>query len=227
MNREELIRRLILIKELGWVRSTVPAPKNVGELLEALLGLQTNNLSDPDWGTIEVKSKRRRTNTRISLLTRVPTYHDNLSARLFTKKYGYDRESGKALRGNLSAKEVDSRGWKLLVEHNRLGIEHKGSIVAHVDLDDIRQRIEKKLKSLVFVIADSEQRGKWEFFHFNEAYLCTRIEIDNLVKLLRNDELVFDFRMAFKGDKFVDKGTAYRIYSNNLPKLYSSVIRIM
>ena len=227
LTTEDLIRRLILIKELGWVRSTKKAPKNVGELLEALLGLETNSFKDPDWGQVEIKSKRRGAKNNISLTTKVPKYHSNLSAREVTERYGYKTEKGKALQITLYTQKRNSRGWQLIVSGKYLEIDLKGVIIGVIKLDDIRKQLENKMKSLAFIIADSEQRGKWEFFHFNEAYMYTEIAVKQLKKLIESDELVFEFRMRWKEGKFKNYGEAYRISEDDLYKLYSCKTRIM
>lgn len=227
MNREELIRRLIFIKEIGWIRSTSPAPKNVGELLEALLGLQTNSFKDPDWGRIEVKSKREGAKNKVSLTTRVPKYKNNMSARNFTQKYGYDRTTGKALQCTLYTQRRNSKGWLLVVRGSHLDIDYKGAVLGHISLEDVKKQLKRKMSQMVFVVAKSEVRGKWEFFHFREAYLYTDIETSHIRNLLKTDDLVFEFRMRWKDGEFKDYGPAYRISDDNLHKLYSHHIRIM
>ncbi len=227
MKREELIRRLVLIKELGWIRSTVPAPKNVGELLEALLGLQTTSYKDPDFGMIEVKSKRRGATNNVSLTTRVPTYINGMSARDFTDKYGYRTDTGKALQCTLHTQKRNSRGWQLVVNNNQLDIDYKGQVLGSISLAEVRDQFENKMNQMVFVVADSEMRGKWEFFRFQEAYLYFDLDVTKIRNLIESDRLVFEFRMRWKNNSFKDYGPAYRIPEDDIHMLYAYKLRVM
>ena len=77
------------------------APKDVGDTLEALLGIATNNRDDADYeGVIEVKAKGARTLDTLFTLrphfegTPIETYekNDRLRVSAFARYYGYDSD---------------------------------------------------------------------------------------------------------------------------------------
>jgi hypothetical protein len=235
--RQDLIRRLAFIKEIEWIRFPKSgkkqrdgefqhASKNIGDLLESLLGLETNSLQDPDWGVHEIKSTRRSSSSKVTLTTKVPKYIDSLSARDFTDKFGYQTPRGKALRHTLSAGTPTKRGWQLMNRGAKLEIEKDGKVVGHQNVGELKDHFLNKLKHLVVVIADNEYRGKWEFFHYNEAYLYTDINLNMIVPLLESEQLKFEFRMAY-GPGWKDYGPAYRIKRENIQNLYQNMIRIV
>ena len=234
--RQNLIRRLAFIKEIEWIRFPKAgkirrgeyrhASKNIGDLMESLLGLETNSLQDPDWGVHEIKSTRRSSGSRVTLTTKVPEYMESLSARDFTDRFGYQTSGGKALRHTLSTKTPTPRGWQLIYRGAKLEIEKDGNVVGHQNVGELRTHFLNKLKHLVVVIADNEYRGKWEFFHYNEAYLYTDIDLNMIVPLLESEQLKFEFRMAYEPG-WKDYGPAYRMTRKNIRNLYRNMIRIV
>ncbi|MFW9889473.1 MAG: MvaI/BcnI family restriction endonuclease [Candidatus Thorarchaeota archaeon] len=234
--REDLIRRLTFIKEIEWIRFPKQGKKkkgkyqhdskNVGDLMESLLGLETNSFQDPDWGVHEIKSTRRSSRSRVTLTTKVPEYVGLLSAREFTDKYGYQTRRGKALRHTLSVKKPTKKKWQLVYRGAKLEIEKEGFVVGHQTMKELREHFLNKLKHLVLVIADSETRGKWEFFHYNEAYLYTDINLNMIVPLLEAEQLRFEFRMAYEPG-WKDYGPAFRMHRKYIQNLYRNMIRII
>ncbi|MDF1540710.1 MAG: MvaI/BcnI family restriction endonuclease, partial [Candidatus Thorarchaeota archaeon] len=174
-----------------------------------------------------VKSKRMGAKNNVSLTTKVPIYINNMSARDFTNIYGYKTETGKGLHCTLKTQKRNSRGWQLIVKKSQLDIDYEGSILGSISLTEVKRQFENKMNQMVFVIAESEMRGKWEFFDFQEAYLYTDIAVNQIKKLLKTDELVFEFRMRWKNGEFKDYGPAYRISEDNIYKLYLHNLRIM
>ena len=58
MDLNEAIIRLMYIQDKGYVKSLRNGPTGIGKTCETLLGITENNLSSPDLGEIELKSKR-------------------------------------------------------------------------------------------------------------------------------------------------------------------------
>jgi len=226
--REDLIRRLVLINEIGWVRGPKPADKEVGDVLEGLLGLTTNSLRDPDWGIHEVKTQRRGRSNPVSLLSKKPNYKGGLSAKEFVRQHGYDKHGQKALWMGLKPHKKDDKGWTLWVTDSRLEMDYQGNVVASQKLDALKKAFKDKLQNLVFVIADSKTESKWEFFRYNEAYLFSGLIEDRIPQLLESKHLVFEFRMGWrKTGQWKDNGEGYRMHRRDLEKLYLCKTRIV
>ena len=66
--KDELVAALKEIKERGWVENTEPQNDGaVGNILEHLLGIPTNNIPMPDATEWELKAQKSNTNSLISL----------------------------------------------------------------------------------------------------------------------------------------------------------------
>lgn len=60
----ELKGKLKMIKDMGWVASKRKGNTGIGYTLETFLGIKENNLKDPDFGDVELKSQRKDVSNR-------------------------------------------------------------------------------------------------------------------------------------------------------------------
>ena len=81
------------IKRLGFIKSTRQKNKDggIGNTFEDYLGVDENNLSDPDFEGFEVKTKRFMNSSGVSLFSKSPTYPKGAN-RLLKEKYGEVRD---------------------------------------------------------------------------------------------------------------------------------------
>ncbi len=226
MTIEELRKKLEKLKDYGWIRSYRRGSTGIGHTMEGLLGFAENNLSIPDWGTVEIKSARRNSTSPISLLTKMPRIIEGLSRIDLVRKHGYwdTKQQRYALYTTLTATSVNSLGWKLFVNHSTQRIEftHNNEIVAFQDFVQLQKALQKKVTNLVLIIADSRKEGKFEYFNYNEAYILSDADIKNLLILIENGDISFDWRMHLKTTGSVrDHGPAYRMQERKLINLYA------
>ncbi|MFK7978933.1 MAG: MvaI/BcnI family restriction endonuclease, partial [Saprospiraceae bacterium] len=93
-----LQKKLGELKTSGWIQSVSPLvdnPKDVGDTLEAALGIQVNNLKTPDFmGKIEVKAKRSKAKTLDTLFGKVPDWEisNYKSVLSIVERFGYISE---------------------------------------------------------------------------------------------------------------------------------------
>jgi hypothetical protein len=72
--KDELIQKLIKIKEMGWIKNTRPGNAGgVGNTLEDLLGIQENNLPIPNAAEWELKCQRLNTTSLTTLFHMEPS----------------------------------------------------------------------------------------------------------------------------------------------------------
>lgn len=55
---ETIIEKLAVVKKRGFVKSLRKGPTGIGKTLETLLNIKENNISNPDFGKIELKAQR-------------------------------------------------------------------------------------------------------------------------------------------------------------------------
>ena len=74
---EELKAKLKEIKQEGYIKSVYAHSGGIGNTFESLLGVQENNISLPDWGTFELKTRRKETGSMTTLFTKSPNSYSN------------------------------------------------------------------------------------------------------------------------------------------------------
>ncbi|TXT55910.1 MAG: hypothetical protein BAJATHORv1_30293 [Candidatus Thorarchaeota archaeon] len=232
MTIQELERKLQAIKELGFVRSTRRGPTGIGHTFEGLMGYSENNIAIPDWGLVELKTTRKKSDNLITLFSKAPKRVEGITPKYLVEKHGYwdETKSRPALYTTISGTEPNNLGWILKINDNQneLEIIHNGTKVAFQSLNELESIIEKKISNLALVLADSIKKDRDEFFHYNEAWLLAEPDSKNLVKVIREGHLLFDWRMHIKPSGVTrDHGPGYRIKEASLPHLFSKRKRLI
>ncbi len=93
----------------------------------------------------------------------------------------------------------------------------------------LKYRFRQKLNNLFLVYANTQKIGGIEHFHYNEAYLCQKVDTRNLKRLFKQAKIVVEPRchMFLSTGKLRDRGVAYRMQGEHLKALYSNVERIV
>lgn len=124
--KESLTARLREIKAMGEIHN--PAPGNagsVGDLLEALLGIRTNNLPLPNAGEWELKSQRIGTASLVTLFHLDPSpIGMSLVQNLLLPYYGWQHkqaglkypESELSFRQTISGDTFTDRGFRIVID---------------------------------------------------------------------------------------------------------------
>jgi len=99
---------------------------SAGNTLEDLLGVAENNLKLPDWGEIELKTKRKESQSLLTLMHREPIPNGSIP-KLITSLGWRHREAGKkypwdemSFRSTTQANSFSSRGFSVSLEDNRV-----------------------------------------------------------------------------------------------------------
>jgi len=69
MNLQEFTERFKELKQQGFIRTKRRGPTGIGYTLETELGIQENNIAEPDLTAIELKAHRSNTHSLITLFT--------------------------------------------------------------------------------------------------------------------------------------------------------------
>ncbi len=221
MDINEVKEKLKEIKKLGWVISKRRGNTGIGYTLEMLLGIKENNLKDPDFDEIELKSQRRNVSNRVTMFTFNRAVWKMRQEDLI-KNYGYvDTTGRRALYCTVNTKPNPQNLYLSIEEkeEKKLQLYHStGILIAEWKIADLVNTFRQKMPALVLVIADNRinSEGREEFY-FNEAYYLKNPDIDNFIYLLKNDKIVVDIRMHLKKTGTVrNHGTAFRIDEKDL-----------
>ena len=222
------------------------APKDVGDTLEQLLHVSTNNRPDADlFGLIEIKAKQSA-GTMDTLFTLRPLFdgtpiasiepNDRSRVSAFTRHYGYrsSRHPGYMdLYITIGSKDApqNRRGFYLdVVESDaRVNLMHtsKGSaeIAAYWRFEELRQRLYEKHPSTLWVKADKRYVGDMAQFRYREAEFTRTPQFATFLTLIKSGEVTYDWRGhttptgPYNGK---NKGNAWRMKPSARKKLFDS-----
>ena len=231
---EEFIEEFNKIKAMGWIKTHRAGPTGVGKSLEDLLGIEENNLDQPDFGSYELKSKRFNSGSMLTIFTKTP---QPPKANLhLLNKYGYQSDAydndEKVLHTTLTAKKfvpISDTGSSLKIKCDDKKIWIASSSEdenAYWDKDKLKKAFEKKYKhEFVYAYADSRMVNGTEEFLFKEAYVMSGFSYEDFIRLLAEGKIFIDLRMGQyhegkKKGKLHDHGTAFRIKESDEDDLF-------
>lgn len=213
------------------------APKDVGDTLEALLGINTNNRNNADYnGLIEIKSKggNRTLDTLFTLRpqfdgTRVAAYEpsDRNRVSAFARIYGYDSDAHPEYNslyitiGSMESPQ-NNQGFYLLVnDETRMvnivwqdSLTLKREIAAYWSFDALRQQLYLKHPSTLWVKAESREVNGMVQFKYNEIEFSRTPQFTTFLSLIKAGVITYDWRgYTTKEGRYVGKnhGNAWRI----------------
>ena len=213
------------------------APKDVGDTLESLLGIDTNNRMNADYnGLIEIKSKggKRTLDTLFTLRprfegTRVAEYEpsDRNRVSAFARIYGYDSEAHPGYNslyitiGSLEAPQ-NNQGFYLTVndEERRVNIiwcssiTGKKEVAAYWSFDDLKHQLYMKHPSTLWIKAESRVVGSMVQFKYNEIEFSRIPQFTTFLSLIKAGVITYDWRgYTTKEGRYAGKnhGNAWRI----------------
>lgn len=213
------------------------APKDVGDTLESLLGINTNNRIDADYnGLIEVKAKggSRTLDTLFTLRpqfegTRVAAYEptDRNRVSAFARIYGYDSDTHSGYSslyitiGSMEAPQ-NNQGFYLHVNDEGRTVNiiwrdpytRKQEIAAYWSFNDLRQQLYMKHPSTLWVKAESREINGMVQFKYHEIEFSRAPQFTTFLSLIKAGVVTYDWRgYTTKEGRYTGKnhGNAWRI----------------
>ena len=242
LNIIELLDKFDEIASKGWVESRRSHNTGIGKTFEDLLEKDEDNLADPDYKGIEVKTHRSASESYTSLFTASPTGPEKSENTRLREAYGnLDPESNlKTLHSSIFATRKTNyfNTYKFQVEVDRTE-EKVFLLVFNMDyelierrtywtFEELNKRLERKLKLLSFVDGKNKIENGKEYFKYEKMTICKFKDFDKFLKALENGTIMLDIRIGVyasgknKG-KTHDHGTGFRIKESNLEEIYDVI----
>jgi len=227
---EELIEQLSAISS-NWIKSCSPHkkyPKDVGDTLEAVLGIPVNNLGKADYkGEVELKTKRSTSKTPDTLFSQVPNWELSpiKSVKEMILTYGYPsrhpkRQDFKDLFVTVSI-SPNPQGLYLEVDYDReqvrqLYIDNTGSYITAIwTFNKLKERLNEKHPMTAWLVADETVIDGEIHFKYNKLEIAQKPIFSQFLSLIEQGIICFDWRGGNQvdGNNRVDKGHPFRLKS--------------
>lgn len=239
-NTELIIERFREVERLGFVPSNRKNNTGIGKTFEDYIGVVENNLDEPDLYGFEIKSHRELASSYVTLFTKAPSFPTKANTYL-KDRYGcpyQDKPDLKKLHASMFATKYslvyEKYHFKLINDRDNeavlIGVynPHTNELIdksvgyTYECLSDI---LNKKLKNLMFVSAETKIIADKEHFHFNRAELFYAPGIERLLQLIDDGAIMYDIRIGSYSSganygKAHDHGSGFRILEKNIHLLY-------
>ena len=225
------------------------APKDVGDTLESLLGIETNNRHDADLeGLIEVKSKGEA-KTLDTLFTLRPNFEGTVVASLepndrkrvsaFTRFYGYDSDKHPGHRSlyiTIGSSDAPQNGQGFFLdvdeESARVNLKWtnsttgKAEIAAFWYFDELKKQLYQKHPATLWAkaehrVVDGMVQFKYKSFAFSRAP-----QFATFLSLIKAGKITYDWRgYTSSSGKYTGKnhGNAWRIRPSLKSELFGEI----
>lgn len=91
------------------------------------------------------------------------------------------------------------------------------------EFDDLRHKLETKIKNAFYVLAECRREDKKEYFHYNEAWMLEHADFNKFLKGIENGAILIDFD-ARTGH---NHGTKFRMHQGAYVKIYAHSKKIV
>ena len=224
------------------------APKDVGDTLESLLDIQTNNRGDADYkGKIEIKSKAGK--TLDTLFTLRPCFegtptaqlepNDRLRVSAFTRYYGYESDKhpgAKSLYITIGAQAAsqNSQGFYLEVNDESRRVElrkadpatQKSELCAYWTFSDLKEELYRKHPATLWVKAESRMNGEIAQFKYKQIWFSRKPQFTTFLTFIKEGIITYDWRgyTSLYGEyKGKNHGNAWRIKAKHKNDLFDTI----
>lgn len=247
VSSDKIIAEFHRIKSLGFIKNTHSDHNDgsVGNTFETYLGVDENNLKDPDFEGFEIKSHRKKSKSWISLFTSKPDSPDN-GDNYMRENWGvFDEEfpSLKVFRTSLYAHRwstvYKSFNYKVHIDYNEKKLFLIKASLENEILDKtiywnfttIASGV-KKLANTFFVNADVEKRVDGVYYHYTDGVAYTEYKgQEKFYELLENGIIRYDNRLGIyrtgeKKGNLHNHGGGFRINPNHIGMLFDQKIEV-
>lgn len=237
---KELFKELSDLKQKGWIESVSPYtlnPKDVGDTLEAALGINPNSLITADYkGKIELKAKREDSKTKDTLFSMVPDWDiskiSGSNEMILTYGYPSNKEKYKGYKDLYVtvSNTPNAQGLYMGVDYDNKLIYQKYTPIAYKNklisdgifpsddvcvwtFDDVKEKLFNKHPKTIWILGKHKVINDKIHFKYNKIVMTQRPIFSQFLSLIEQGKLTYDWRGRVKedGTGYKDKGHCFRI----------------
>lgn len=244
---EKFKRELEKIRDKGYIKSHRSGDTGIGKTLEDELGVEENSIQAADINTVELKTNRINSKSKVTLFTKSPDKR-GVNNKVLRKKYGYKTNESKELNEDVQVLHTSINGasfntlngkpfMKLTTKEDKLYLEHaEDGILEDVywEKSQLKKAFNKKYpaQKMYHVQAESINQDGEESFHFTEAYSLENFSADKMLDSLISGDLEMDIRLGVyasgkRKGKPHDNGTAIRVSPNKLDDCFDTKKKLL
>jgi hypothetical protein len=225
----ELLAKMQKISRAGFIPAECAGDTAIGRTLESALGLMMNSSPLPDYKGIELKSKRRKSNTRKTLFAKVPDWDiSSLSSfREFLEAYGYEKNGLRRLNCTVSALQRNPQGLKLAVDYSfNLLLESgkkEGKLNRNIlvwKLSALGEKLTEKHKETFWVSAETRSVAGREEFLFKSIEYTRSPYVYQFPDLLAAGFITVDHLVKEKGASAHERGPLFKVNKSGFKLLF-------
>jgi len=226
---DELLAKLRIIATTP-LRAHGDGDADIGNAVEAALGIEANSSKKPDYKGIEIKSGRTSKN-RTSMFAQVPMWSRSSckSSKEIVQKFGYMRGGDLKLYCTITTTKPNPQGLFFVVPDNTDELVER-----HIDSGDVaywqgstlRARMLEKHKETFWIEAITDVVDGVEHFHLKKVIHTRRPVLTQLLPLIASGVITMDHLIKIKGgtDSAREKGPLFKIDKKNLSLLFPDPI---
>lgn len=227
---KELLSKLRVIHELGFIPTRTKGDPGVGDTLEFRLGIRKNPRRSPDYKGIELKAKRESSrSSKFTLLNRVPDWERSHfhSEQEVVESLGYVRNGVKRLYCDVSAISKNTQGLYLELTDDAADLwqkadrpDYSGDVVVWA-MQTLRDAILEKHHETFWVSARSCFIGGVEHFQYNSVRHTMNPRVELLETLIEEGKMIYGWTAKIKSNgKVKDHGSEFRMKKRDLKLLF-------
>ena len=234
----ELLQKLKVISNKGFVPSFRQGDTGIGMTLETLLRIPANSSKLPDYKGIEIKAARisqaGKQNNKNQLFSKTPNWKLSPigTAEQLVMNRGYVDSNGQnALRHTVSGDKPNSCGLYMDVDYANDHLRQMFTDVNDKDFspehdmtwvfNDLRRALQKKHRETFWVKALHQGSRESEEFHYVEVQHTANPFINNLETLFETGLVTMDYTLHIKPTgKTRDHGYLFKLKANSIEALF-------
>ncbi|OGZ07890.1 MAG: glycosyl hydrolase [Candidatus Lloydbacteria bacterium RIFCSPHIGHO2_02_FULL_50_13] len=233
MNLKALVKKLLVIRAKGFIKTHRAHDTGIGKTMEDLLGIRENNLRLPDAGEIELKAKRIDSGSMLTVATKSPL-PKGVNKILFEKYKYQDKEGKYSLHSTVCSSRKNRQGLRVAFTGEKLILKNPYNVKAYWPISIFDEVLKSKSNKILLIFAETrgERKTRAERFHYTEAYLLFGLNIKKFKNAIEKDSLKVDIRIGvyrsgkLKG-RYHDHGTGFRIGKKDFLKIFDGYKKLM
>ncbi len=235
----ELYKKFDRIRKLGWIESMRNGPTGVGYTFETLLNKKEDNIRQPDFNNIEIKTMKYFSKRKIHLFNLTPESNSTYTIKSIVNSFGYpDKTYPKYKVFNVSINtrvptiigykkfrlKVDKENKKiLLIATSIFGVKKKLNV--YWNFDKLEEALLQKLQYLAIVKACTRKNKEKELYYYTRIDFYKLKSFDYFIDLIEKGIITITFKIGIKKEpekfgQIHDKGTDFSILEKNIELLF-------